>query len=394
MGHGPSRFFCLTLLLALSAAACSGGPAREAVPPPQGSSAESAAPAAAPREAPPRPGASGAGEAGDPQLRLEVGSDRPVAEVNGVPISERRVLELATINKLRAEAEGQVVSDQDFVRVKAGALDLLIDGELMLQAARRQGLTVSPEQIEAEVRNVHARFGTDERYQQYLRDARVTEDDVRKEAERRLVMDAFRRSIVGRDPVSDADARGFYEENRDRFVEAEKARVAHILIRSKESDPKVQREQARKRIEEAHRRALAGEEFTALAKQFSQDPTATKGGDIGFLPRGLSRIFPKFEEVAFSTPVGSVSGVFETPNGFNVIKVIEKKAAQPVPFERARAEILLELGMIRDGLGLQARLAELRKSAKVRILDPQFEMPKEEPAAAAPSKAAPRGAAR
>lgn len=301
-----------------------------------------------------------------------VPSLRAVAEVNGTPIPERRVLEVAAVNKARAEAEGKVFSEEDERRLKAASLDLLIEAELMIQAARERGLAVSPEEIEAELRAARARFDTDEAYAEYLREAQLTEKDVREEAERRLLMNAYKKSLLGQKPVTEEDARRFYEENEAFFVEPEKVRVANILVRAKPDDPPPLREQARKRVEEARRRVLAGEDFAAIAREYSQHPTATRGGDLGFIPKGAPAIFPKFEEVAFSTPVGEVSEVFETPFGFNVLKVAEKKPEEPLPFERVRAEILLQLGMMRDSEALGAHLAELRKAAKIRVLDPAY----------------------
>ncbi len=314
-----------------------------------------------------------------------------MAEVNGAPILERRVLEVAALNKLRAEAEGKVFSEEDERRLRAASLDLLIEAELMIQAARERGLAVSPEEVEAEVRSARARFDTDEAYADYLREAQLTEEEVREEAERRLLMNAYKKSVLGQTPVTDEDARRFYEENRALFVEPEKVRVANILVRAKQDDPPALRDQARKRVQEARQRVLAGQDFAAVAREYSQHPTATRGGDLGFIPKGAPAILPKFEEVAFSTPVGDVSDVFETPFGFNVLKVVEKKPEEPLPFERVRAEILVQLGMMRDSEALSAHLAELRRSAKIRVLDPAYlpPEPKAEASGAAETGKAP-----
>jgi peptidyl-prolyl cis-trans isomerase C len=317
--------------------------------------------------------------------KSEPPSSRPVAEVNGVPIPERRVLEVAAANRARAEAEGRVFGEEEERVLRAASLDLLIEAELMVQAARQKGLTVSPEEVEAEIHAARARFDTDKEYAEYLQDAHLTEQEVREEAERRLLMNAYRRTILGQKPVTEEDARRYYEEHRSRFVEPEKARVANILIQAKPDDPAPKREAARKRAEEARRRALDGEDFARLAQEYSQHPTAARGGDLGFIPKGAPTIFPQFEEVVFSTPVGQVSEVFETPFGFNVLKVLEKKPAEQLPFEKVRAEVLVELGMIRDSEALSAHLASLKKAANIRILDPAYAMPKPGPRAGSPA---------
>lgn len=360
------------LVFALALAGCGRGGGDRADAPQPAAASTSPAPAASGSSGPtgrgpaePRAVAPAATASGAP-------SRRPVAEVNGAPILERRVLEVAALNKLRAEAEGKVFSEEDERRLRAASLDLLIDAELMIQAARERGLVVSPEEVEAELRAARARFDTDEAYADYLREAQLTEEEVREEAERRLLMNAYKKSVLGQTPVTDEDARRFYEENKALFVEPEKVRVANILVRAKQDDPPALREQARKRVQEARKRVLAGQDFGAVAREYSQHPTATRGGDLGFIPKGAPAVLPKFEEVAFSTPVGDVSEVFETPFGFNVLKVIEKKPEEPLPFERVRAEILVQLGMMRDSEALSAHLAQLRGSAKIQVLDPAY----------------------
>jgi len=74
-------------------------------------------------------------------------------------------------------------------------------------------------------------------------------------------------------------------------------------------------------------RILAGEDFAALAKAYSDDTTsAVNGGDLGWFGRG--RMVPAFEEAAFSLPVGEVSEPVKTEYGYHLIEVLEKDAAR------------------------------------------------------------------
>lgn len=97
----------------------------------------------------------------------------------------------------------------------------------------------------------------------------------------------------------------------------------HILVQyqgSLRAQPTVTRseEEARARATEVARRAKAGEDFAALAREMSDGPTGPAGGDLGTFPRG--RMHPAFEQAAFALGVDEVSEVVQTPFGFHVIK--------------------------------------------------------------------------
>lgn len=95
------------------------------------------------------------------------------------------------------------------------------------------------------------------------------------------------------------------------------------------AEPTPQERQAkRQRAEEVQRRAAAGEDFAALAREFTEEPGGKeRGGDLEWFGRG--RMVPQFEEAAFKLQAGQVSPVVETPFGYHVIKV-EERRQQPM----------------------------------------------------------------
>jgi parvulin-like peptidyl-prolyl isomerase len=139
--------------------------------------------------------------------------------------------------------------------------------------------------------------------------------------------------------------------------------------------------EAKKRAEEAARRAAAGEDFAALAKQFSQDPTAARGGDIGLIPRGVR--FKAFEDVAFAAKPGAVSGVFETPDGYNVVKVLEKHPVSVQSFDEVKSQLMLEMGRMMEQDLVRAKVKDMAATANIAILDPTYLMPNQAARAAA-----------
>jgi foldase protein PrsA len=105
-----------------------------------------------------------------------------------------------------------------------------------------------------------------------------------------------------------------------------KARLLRQKVTEKfASDPSINQD-AKKKAEEVLAKVKAGEDFQALAKQYSQDTTAASGGDLGFFGKG--KMVPEFETAAFALKPGEVSGLVKTVYGYHIIKVTEVKGDQ------------------------------------------------------------------
>jgi parvulin-like peptidyl-prolyl isomerase len=186
---------------------------------------------------------------------------------------------------------------------------------------------------------------------------------------------AYGKTLVGAKAVTEEQAKKFYDANAPKgmFNVPEQVHVQVILLKATDTDSESVKSDARKRAEEAAKRAAAGEEFTALAKEFSQDKSAARGGDVGLVPRGV--MFPKFEEIAFSAKPGTVSPVFVTPKGFNVIKVLEKQPETTRTYDEVKSQLMADMGRVMEQDVIKAKVKELAAAAKIAVLDPSFNPP-------------------
>lgn len=123
--------------------------------------------------------------------------------------------------------------------------------------------------------------------------------------------------------VNDEDVQKYYEANREKF---EKVTARHILVATSK-ETKIPKEQARAKAEALRQRLLNGEDFAALAKAESDDPSKTEGGRLQPFARGV--MVPEFEKAAFSLKPGEISQPIETEYGYHIIQV-EKREVPPL----------------------------------------------------------------
>lgn len=142
---------------------------------------------------------------------------------------------------------------------------------------------------------------------------------LREQFEQRMVM-ALRDSVIDVDTtVTEADLRARYEEG----APGERVRARHILLTWPQEATPAQKDSVRDRMETLLGRVRAGEDFGGIAREFSQDGSASQGGDLGWFQRG--DMIRTLDEAAFALDPGEVSEVVETAFGFHIIKVEERE---------------------------------------------------------------------
>ncbi|MEW6270843.1 MAG: SurA N-terminal domain-containing protein [Thermodesulfobacteriota bacterium] len=227
-----------------------------------------------------------------------------------------------------------------------------------LQALVQDGVTVGDQEVRDEVlareerRTVaFVKFAaadetaavevTDEALQKYFEDnkARYTEPEKAKVELLAYAPDKFE----GRVEVAEEDVTEYYEANlKTRFTQPHEVHARHILVRVAPDADDETKQKARKRLEEVQEKLRGGADFAALAKQYSDDPgSKEKGGDLGFFPRG--RMTPPFEEAAFALKAGETSDIVESSFGLHLIRVDEVREEREKPLDEVRDEVVQAL---------------------------------------------------
>ncbi len=164
--------------------------------------------------------------------------------------------------------------------------------------------------------------------------------------------------------------RAYYNEHIDGYKQPDRAHVAHILFKTV-GKTDAEAEEIRKKAEDVLKKAKSGANFGDLAKQYSEDTSKDRGGDLDWIVRGQT--VPEFEQAAFSLPIGSVSDLVKTQYGFHIVKVIDRQAARTQALDEVFPQIL---GTLQEDQAQRAAedisgqiSAEIRRTGRVSIDD-------------------------
>jgi peptidyl-prolyl cis-trans isomerase D len=167
-------------------------------------------------------------------------------------------------------------------------------------------------------------------------------------------VEAIRAKLV----VPPADIERVYNDRITEYTTPEQVRASHILLKTEGKDEAAVRAQA----EELLKKARAGADFAALAKQSSEDEgSAPNGGDLDYFGRG--RMVPEFDTVAFAMEPGQISEPVKTSFGFHIIKLVDKKVGTTRSLEEVRPQLLDQLTVERA----QQQASTLAETLRPRI---------------------------
>jgi len=272
--------------------------------------------------------------AGDLVLATSIGV---AATVQGKEISERKLqFSIDSYMGQQRSGIGAIRNPKRFKAIREKVLDVLIGQELLWQAAKKDKTIADDEEISRALKQYQAQFDDEISFEIKLQEGGYNKSRFQEYLKQQLSAQKWLEIFVSKDvTVSDSEVHEFYLKNKHQFKEPEKIRARHILIQVKPQADKLERESAMKVIADIKQQIDSGADFEALAKEKSQDSSATDGGDLGYFERG--QMVKPFEQAAFELTVGEVSGIVETPFGFHLIQLVERKS--PVQYkEKDQAE--------------------------------------------------------
>ncbi|MEK7826595.1 MAG: SurA N-terminal domain-containing protein [Thermodesulfobacteriota bacterium] len=250
---------------------------------------------------------------------------------------------------------------------KTTLLNRMIDNLLMEQESRKTGITVRSEEVTDAIKDMQKqqKISPDE-FRKTLQREGMTLDAYRKDIGDQLVrLKLIRRDIKSKVAVTDEEIGEYYLKNREDYEGKEAVRIKQILLLLPKGDNPAAKEKLRADADAIHKRLLNGEPFELLSAKFSQGPAAAEGGDIGYIEKGM--IHSEVEDAAFSLPLNQSSGVIESPGGFHIIQVVDRRGAGLKAIENVREEIRDKIDREKMEKKFGEWLVELRKKSHIEI---------------------------
>jgi len=296
-------------------------------------------------------------------------SGNVVAKVGGKPITmlDIKRQEAMLTQQLQGYADSaQIVAMQPTIRKQA--VDNAINRLLLEGALDKSGAKVDPKTVDERMSYFRKNFVSDEAYNADLAKRGMTPEQFRREIEIGILAEElFNKRTASIKPVSDADARAFYDANEERFAQPERVKASHILLQVNKDDSDAIRAQKKAEAQRILGELKKGADFAELARKYSDCPSKQQGGDLGYFERG--RMDPTFEKAAFGLKTGQMSGIVETPFGYHIIKTTDHTAASTAPFDQAKQNIIQYLTEQKKQQALTAYFDSLRGASNIQILD-------------------------
>ena len=260
-----------------------------------------------------------------------------LADVNGETVTKAEFE--AALQGIQQNAGGEVPADKRDA-VYRDVLDQMIGYKLLTQEAKKRNITIPDAELTTRIDSLKGHFGSPEAFTKALAEQKMTMDQLKDQTRIEMQMAKMMETEVEtKVTVEEKDLKEFFDKNPEQFKQPEQVRASHILITVAAGADAKTKDAAKTKAAGVLKQIKGGGDFAELAKKNSQDPSnAPQGGDLGFF--GPGQMVGEFERAAFAlAKPGDVSDLVETPFGFHIIKLAEKKAAATMTLDQVKPQL-------------------------------------------------------
>ena len=263
--------------------------------------------------------------------------DRTIAVVDGTPVRQSQLYQAMKS------------------KIGAAMLQKMIDNIVVDNTAKRNGIVISDQELEAEFnRKITQEYHSQEAFEASLAAINLSVEEAKEDLRRAMLFDRIAVKDIN---FTEAEVQQYYQIHKSEFVRPEMRQVREIVLKDET------------RAGDLRRQLLNGADFSKLAQEESVGLGRERGGDRGFIVKGaLNQLPPEVEKAAFALQNGATSPVIKSADGFHLIKV-----------EQILPESEPDYLEIKDTVALKAKLEKcrpfpeiltaMRNASKIGILD-------------------------
>ncbi|HZX10030.1 MAG TPA: peptidylprolyl isomerase [Acidobacteriota bacterium] len=237
---------------------------------------------------------------------------------------------------------------------------VLADRKLLLAEVRDSDVSITKQEVDQVINAQAEKAGGMDKFREMLNSNGITLEIFRGNIQKEMLIQSFLDQKIGSE-VTVKD-----EEILSAYNSPKTVTVRHILLLTQDKD-EAEKKAVLEKMKQIQKRAQAGEDFTELAKEFSEDSgSQEKGGLYENIERGV--MVKPFEEAAFNVPVGEISDIVETQYGYHIIKV-EERQMEERPLDQVRDEIRQNIRQTRIEQEFSRYMDELRSQANIQSFE-------------------------
>jgi foldase protein PrsA len=245
-----------------------------------------------------------------------------LAKVNGERISLSEFNSYFQKNWPLPAEDDAVPSSLD---IKLKFLNQLIEEKLIIMEAKRIGIQVTESELENRVKAIRDDY-PENGFAKILIDNYIDYQEWKDSLCQKILVEKMTRlAVADRVAVSEDEIEAYYREYSEQFTQAEELHLRQIVLEDN------------KKANELRQRIIQGEDFQELARKYSRAPEAKTGGDLGWVAKGV--LLRELEKEAFSLKPGAISRVVESPFGFHILKLEEKRDSRNLPLDEVSKNI-------------------------------------------------------
>lgn len=282
--------------------------------------------------------------------------DRIVAIVNEEIVTLKDVQRFVEVKE-----KGKFSSVNDYVlgmQLK-DKLDALIETMLITQQAAKMKIEVGDREVQGVIDNIKKQnLISDTQLKEQLKSEGIGYKDFAEGIRKSLLRSRVLARMVAPELfLDDSRLKDFYQQHINDYKETE-FKLQHILISG-------QRKDSSARAQEAYKLLLEGKTFESVARDYSDDPSAAQGGNIGIMKQ--EDLLPELKDALSLLLPGAFSHTVRSPYGFHILKLLEAKKVQALPFETVKDKIRERLVQTESERRYKEYVQKLRASSYVEV---------------------------